>query len=101
MQNHWRSTAVAAAAAAAGARAAYAALSANTGVALPRFRARPSLVCVRSNGVLLAGARTQRQISTYLLYRSFSTDERNTRRFEWWREARGRRDTEVETPQDR
>jgi hypothetical protein len=31
--------------------------------------------------------RLQRQISTYLLYRSLSTDERNRRGLEWWREA--------------
>ena len=31
--------------------------------------------------------RLQRQVSTYLLYRSLSTDERNRRGLEWWREA--------------
>jgi hypothetical protein len=31
--------------------------------------------------------RVQRQVSTYLLYRSLSTDERNRRGLEWWREA--------------
>jgi hypothetical protein len=32
--------------------------------------------------------RLQQQVSTYLLYRSFSTDDRNRRGLEWWREAR-------------
>lgn len=32
-------------------------------------------------------ARLQRQVSTYLLYRSLAADERNHRRLEWWREA--------------
>lgn len=32
-------------------------------------------------------ARLQRQVSTYLLYRSFSTDERNRRGLHWWRDA--------------
>jgi hypothetical protein len=82
MQNHWKSIAVAAAAAALGARAG---------------RVRPSSARACSDTVQFAGARTQRQISTYLLYRSFSTDERNTRRFVWWREAQGRRDTEPST----
>jgi hypothetical protein len=31
--------------------------------------------------------RLQRQVSTYLLYRSLSTDERNRRGLKWWREA--------------
>ena len=31
--------------------------------------------------------RLQRKISTYLLYRSLSTDERNRRWLKWWREA--------------
>ena len=31
--------------------------------------------------------RLQRQISTYLLYRSLSTDERNRRGLKWWRET--------------
>ena len=35
-------------------------------------------------------ARLQQQVSAYLLYRSFSTDERNRRGLEWWREARRR-----------
>jgi hypothetical protein len=35
----------------------------------------------------------QQQVSTYLLYRSFSTDDRNRRGLQWWREAR-RRHTE-------
>ena len=34
--------------------------------------------------------RMQQQVSTYLLYRSFSTDERNRRGLQWWREARRR-----------
>jgi hypothetical protein len=34
--------------------------------------------------------RLQRQVSTYLLYRSFSTDDRNRRGLQWWREARRR-----------
>jgi hypothetical protein len=32
--------------------------------------------------------RLQRQVSTYLLYRSFSTDDRNRRGLQWWREVR-------------
>jgi hypothetical protein len=32
--------------------------------------------------------RLQQQVSTYLLYRSFSTDDRNRRGLQWWREAR-------------
>jgi hypothetical protein len=32
-------------------------------------------------------ARLQRQVSTYLLYRNLSTDERNRRGLKWWREA--------------
>ena len=36
--------------------------------------------------------RMQRQVSTYLLYRSLSTDERNRRGLEWWREALRRHD---------
>lgn len=32
-------------------------------------------------------ARLQRQVSTYLLYRSLATDERNRRGLKWWREA--------------
>lgn len=35
-------------------------------------------------------ARLQQQVSTYLLYRSYSTDERNRRGLKWWREARRR-----------
>ena len=35
-------------------------------------------------------ARLQQQLATYLLYRSFSTDERNRRGLEWWHEARRR-----------
>jgi hypothetical protein len=31
--------------------------------------------------------RLQRQVSTYLLYSSLSTDERNRRGLKWWREA--------------
>jgi hypothetical protein len=31
--------------------------------------------------------RLQQQVSTYLLYRSFSTDERNRRGLAWWRET--------------
>ena len=38
--------------------------------------------------------RIQRQVSTYLLYRSLSTDERNRRSLEGWREARHRHDGE-------
>ena len=38
--------------------------------------------------------RMQRQVSTYLLYRSLSTDERNRRRLEGWREALHRHDGE-------
>lgn len=38
-------------------------------------------------------ARLQQQLSTYLLYRSFSTDERNRRGLERWQGAR-RRHTE-------
>jgi hypothetical protein len=34
--------------------------------------------------------RLQQQVSTYLLYRSFSTDERNRRGLQWWREAQRR-----------
>lgn len=34
--------------------------------------------------------RLQQQLSTYLLYRSFSTDDRNRRGLQWWREARRR-----------
>jgi hypothetical protein len=34
--------------------------------------------------------RLQHQVSTYLLYRSFSTDERNRRGLQWWREAQRR-----------
>src|SRR5882672_651657 len=60
MQDHWKSMAVTAAGAAFGARA---------------------------DAEKPADARTQRQISTYLLHRSVTTDERNRRRFEWWREA--------------
>lgn len=33
-------------------------------------------------------ARLQQQVSTYLLYRSYSTDERNRRALKWWHEAR-------------
>ena len=32
--------------------------------------------------------RLQRQVSAYLLYRSLSTDERNRRGLNWWRDAR-------------
>jgi hypothetical protein len=35
-------------------------------------------------------ARLQRQVSTYLLYRSLATDERNRHRLEWWRGAQRR-----------
>lgn len=35
-------------------------------------------------------ARFQQQLATYLLYRSFSTDERNRRGLKWWQEARRR-----------
>jgi len=31
--------------------------------------------------------RLQRQVSTYLLYRSLSTDERNRRGLKWWRDV--------------
>jgi hypothetical protein len=34
--------------------------------------------------------RLQQQVSTYLLYRSFSTDDRNRRGLQWWRAARRR-----------
>jgi hypothetical protein len=34
--------------------------------------------------------RLQQQVSKYLLYRSFSTDERNRRGLQWWREAQRR-----------
>jgi hypothetical protein len=34
--------------------------------------------------------RLQQQVSTYLLYRSFSTDDRNRRGLQWWREAQHR-----------
>jgi hypothetical protein len=34
--------------------------------------------------------RLQQQVRTYLLYRSFSTDDRNRRGLEWWREAQRR-----------
>ncbi len=34
--------------------------------------------------------RLQQQVSTYLLYRSLSTDERNRRSLEGWREAQHR-----------
>lgn len=34
--------------------------------------------------------RLQQQVSTYLLYRSFSTDDRNRRGLQWWREAQRR-----------
>jgi hypothetical protein len=36
----------------------------------------------------------ERQVSTYLLYRSFSTDERNRRGLKSWREALRRHDEE-------
>ena len=36
--------------------------------------------------------RIQRQVSTYLLYRSAATDERNRRGLKWWREAVRRHD---------
>ena len=80
MQSHWKSVAVAAASRA--------------------FRIQPTSAYVASETVQFAGARTQRQISTYLLYRSLSTDDRNTRRFEWWREAQGRRDTDPAPQQE-
>jgi hypothetical protein len=35
--------------------------------------------------------RLQQQVSKYLLYRSFSTDERNRRGLQWWREAQRHR----------
>jgi hypothetical protein len=34
--------------------------------------------------------RLQQQVRTYLLYRSYSTDDRNRRGLQWWREARRR-----------
>jgi hypothetical protein len=34
--------------------------------------------------------RLQQQVRTYLLYRSHSTDDRNRRGLQWWREARRR-----------
>jgi hypothetical protein len=39
----------------------------------------------------LSSPRLQRQVSTYLLYRSSSTDERNRRGLKRWREALHRR----------
>jgi hypothetical protein len=35
-------------------------------------------------------ARLQQQVATYLLYRSYSADERNRRALAWWHEARRR-----------
>ena len=40
-------------------------------------------------------ARLQRQVSTYLLYRSLATDDRNRRGLEWWREAQRPRSEEA------
>ena len=34
--------------------------------------------------------RLQQQVSTYLLYRSLSTDDRNRRGLQWWRAAQRR-----------
>ena len=39
----------------------------------------------------------QRQISTYFLHRSLSTDQRNRRALEWWREALRRSEAEPES----
>jgi hypothetical protein len=38
--------------------------------------------------------RLHQQVSTYLLYRSFSTDERNRRGLQWWRAAQRRQAAE-------
>ena len=93
MQDHWRTAAIAAAGAAVRALAARERRSVNGSGASPAFDPRPRLARVPSDAIRFTGARTQRQVSTYLLYRSFSADERNCRRCEWWREAQGHRDT--------
>ena len=97
MQEHWRSIALAAAQAALEARVAHGEDGRREPAQHGTIISAPIEVApasVRAGMDRFRSAGTQRQISTYLLYRSLSTDDYNGRRLESWREALRRRNSE-------
>jgi len=95
MQEHWRSIALAAAQAALDARPGEDGQDEpaqhGTTISAPIDLAPASVPAGLDR---FRGARTQRQISTYLLYRSLSVDDCDGRRRESWRAALRRRNGE-------